>query len=115
MEQHVWGWSLAGAILVGNLVSLAIWFTTPHDVRRVIRNSDRLTGKHHGPSWKAMAVGAVIAVCAVLLIPANHPGVEEPEKCCPVVVPSVDVTIPDIVLPTFTVPSFSFPDSTPTQ
>ncbi|GLY18132.1 hypothetical protein Kisp01_51460 [Kineosporia sp. NBRC 101677] len=106
-QRHVWGWSLAGVILVGNLVSLAIWFTTPREVRRVIRNSDRLTGQHHGPSRRAMLTGAVIAACAVLLIPANNPDPDPFTPTGPQRVPTFDFTPPPS--PTF---SFSFPDTT---
>ncbi len=72
VERHVWGASLAGAILLGNLVGLSLWFATPHDVRRLIRNSDKLTGQRHHPSRRWLLVGLLIAVCAVLFIPANR-------------------------------------------
>ncbi|GLY32906.1 hypothetical protein [Kineosporia sp. NBRC 101731] len=71
-EHHVWGWSVAFTLLVGHLVTRFIWWRTPRDIRRTIRNSDRLTGERHGPSLRWLLISALIAAGAVLLIPANH-------------------------------------------
>ncbi|GAB3264452.1 hypothetical protein [Kineosporia babensis] len=101
VERHVWGWALAVAILIGNLVGLAIWFTTPREVRRVIVNSDKITGGRHRPSRKAMLIGAVIAVSAVAFIPANNPGSARSDDPA---APRLEITIPPV--PTV---SFSFP------
>jgi len=113
LERHVWGASLAGSVLLGNLVGLAIWFTTPREVRRLIRNSDKLTGQRHSPSRKWAFVGLLVAVCAVALIPANSPGPAVRNRPASTSVPHVDVTVPKIVVPTISVPTFSFPSSPP--
>ncbi|MBT0770788.1 hypothetical protein KIH74_17730 [Kineosporia sp. J2-2] len=71
--RNLWGWSIALALLAGNLTGLTVWRLTPPEVRRLIRNADRLTGRRHGPSWRWALGGLLIGVTSILTVPSLLP------------------------------------------
>jgi len=76
LQHRMWGISLACAVLIGNLVGLALWFVIPGEVRRVIRNADRLTGQRRGPTRRWALAGVLVATAAVVFMPVGEPPVD---------------------------------------